>query len=180
MYSWSINVTLSIGINNNNRNSNEGMISILACTSYLQEEANQGHSVNYDVELFHSIDAYIQIDHLGLLSESNGLTSASAEGGIYRTLRLTWCTPSGKNTSNQFPNCFGVYRTTTASVNGRPSACLTSFLLSGKSVLLEVVRKSATAAISISPNINNRLISHMLIAHDGVIHIHCLNLCPGI
>jgi len=95
-------------------------------------------------------------------------------GGAYRSLKLAWCTPSAKISSNQFPRCESAVRTTLAAVNSRPSACLSSFLLSGKSVLLEVGRSSSIAA-SIAPNVAGKLITHVLASHNNsIIYIHAL------
>ncbi|CAB3999527.1 baculoviral IAP repeat-containing 6-like [Paramuricea clavata] len=54
-------------------------------------------------------------------------------------------------------------------VNSRPAACLVSFLLQGKNVLLEQPKKSG-----------NKVISHVLTSHAGDLYIHCLgnNRCP--
>uniref|UniRef100_A0A914WNF2 Protein asunder n=1 Tax=Plectus sambesii TaxID=2011161 RepID=A0A914WNF2_9BILA len=145
----------------------------------MKEEANQGQSVNYDVELFHRRDGHSELDRLGLMVESAALATSVASGA-YRTLRLAWCTPSAKNPIDQFPQVASVYRVTPASVNSRPSACLTTFLLSGKNVMLEVARKPGTAAAAVSPNVSGRLISHLLMCHDGIIYVHSMALGKGI
>jgi Cell cycle and development regulator len=61
-------------------------------------------------------------------------------------------------------------------VTSRPSSCLINFLLSGRSVLLEMPRKSG-----------GKITSHLLSAHGGEIFIHSLNTsrsvleeCPSI
>jgi hypothetical protein len=64
----------------------------------LQEEANQGQSINYDVELLHTKVAHARLQAMGLLDDDAKLT---ADCGAYRTLRLAWCTPSAKLPSNQ-------------------------------------------------------------------------------
>lgn len=53
---------------------------------------------------------------------------------------------------------------TPANVHSRPTCCLTTFVLNGKSVLLEVERDLAlqVSAQTIAPNMNNKLISHYL------------------
>ena len=57
-------------------------------------------------------------------------------------------------------------RITPVDVNSRPSSCLTNFLLSGRSVMLEMPRKSGASV---------KTLSHMLAAHGGEIFLHGLS-----
>ena len=58
-------------------------------------------------------------------------------------------------------------RITPTEVNSRQSSCLTNFLLSGRSVMLEMVKRTG----------NTKIISHMLTSHGGEIFIHTLSCC---
>lgn len=73
-------------------------------------------------------------------------------------------------------HCLVQNRITPVDVTSRPSSCLINFLLSGRSVLLEMPRKSG-----------GKITSHLLSAHGGEIFIHSLNTsrsvledCPSI
>jgi hypothetical protein len=56
-----------------------------------------------------------------------------------------------------------MHRITPVDVNSRPSSCLINFLLSGRSVMLEMPRRSG-----------GKVMSHLLAAHGGEIFIHTL------
>ncbi|KAJ8664971.1 hypothetical protein QAD02_006633 [Eretmocerus hayati] len=130
----------------------------------MKEEQNASSSANYDVEIFHSIDA-----HLAIL-KGNPQDSALVktfrrfeEGSEYETVTLKWCTPRGCSATDM-QNCTAMHRITPSDVNSRPSSCLINFLLNGRSVMLEMARKGGTKAIS-----------HLLASHGGEIFIHTLS-----
>jgi hypothetical protein len=75
---------------------------------------------------------------------------------------LKWCTPRASATEMQ--HCLVQNRITPGDVTSRPSSCLINFLLSGRSVLLEMPRKTG-----------GKITSHLLSAHGGEIFIHSLN-----
>ena len=61
-------------------------------------------------------------------------------------------------------------------MNSRPASCLTSFLLGGRCVVLEVVvAPSATAKSGSAPTQPVRLASHVLFNSGNEIFMHCLN-----
>ena len=66
-------------------------------------------------------------------------------------------------------NCTALARITPTDVNSRPSSCLTNFLLSGRSVMLEMPRRSGS-----------KIMSHMLTSHGGEIFIHTLNISRSV
>ena len=124
----------------------------------MKEEQNASSSANYDVELFHKASA-----HWRLLSDyhdregegSNKLKNedlsammpqTQKEGFRYNTITLKWCTPRGS--SADLHPCTALARVTPTDVNSRPSSCLTNFLLSGRSVMLEMPRRSGTKILS--------------------------------
>lgn len=76
---------------------------------------------------------------------------------------MKWCTPRGLGASDMQP-CLAQHRVTPVDVTSRPSSCLINFLLNGRSVLLEMPRKSG-----------GKLTSHLLSAHGGEIFIHTLH-----
>ncbi|XP_014212606.1 integrator complex subunit 13 [Copidosoma floridanum] len=130
----------------------------------MKEEQNASSSANYDVEIFHSSDA-----HLAIL-KGNAQDSALVktfrrfeEGMEYETVTLKWCTPRGCSAS-EMQLCNAMHRITPVDVNSRPSSCLINFLLNGRSVMLEMARKSG-----------NKAISHLLASHGGEIFIHTLS-----
>ena len=130
----------------------------------MKEEQNASSSANYDVEIFHSSAA-----HFAIL-QGNPQDSALVktfrcfdEGTEYETVTLKWCTPRGCSAS-EMQNCTAMHRITPVDVNSRPSSCLINFLLNGRSVMLEMARKSGGKAIS-----------HLLASHGGEIFIHTLS-----
>lgn len=77
---------------------------------------------------------------------------------------MKWCTPRGLGASDMQP-CLAQHRVTPVDVTSRPSSCLINFLLNGRSVLLEMPRKSG-----------GKLTSHLLSAHGGEIFVHTLHI----
>jgi len=65
--------------------------------------------------------------------------------------------------------CVGAYPISPVDANSRPSLCLTNFLLSGRSVMLEQPRRSGV-----------KVLSHMLTSHGGQIYIHQLSTSRSI
>ncbi len=63
------------------------------------------------------------------------------EGCEYKTVTLKWCTPRG-SCGSELQHCIAATRITPTDVNSRPSSCLTNFLLAGRSVMLEMPRRS--------------------------------------
>ncbi|RZF33651.1 hypothetical protein LSTR_LSTR007029 [Laodelphax striatellus] len=84
------------------------------------------------------------------------------EGTDYESVTLKWCTPRGCSAA-EMHNCTAMYRVTPVDVNSRPSSCLINFLLNGRSVMLEMIRRGG-----------GKMISHLLAAHGGEIFIHSL------
>lgn len=90
------------------------------------------------------------------------------EGSEYETVTLKWCTPRGCSAA-EMQNCTAMHRITPVDVNSRPSSCLINFLLNGRSVMLEMARKSG-----------GKTISHLLAAHGGEIFIHTLSTARSV
>jgi len=148
----------------------------------MKEEQNASSSANYDVELFHKASAHVKLlasNEFNTIA-AGGASSASAEalqnwipqtrkeGYEYSTITLKWCTPRN-STQPDLHNCTGIARVTPTDVNSRPSSCLTNFLLNGRSVMLEMPRKTGS-----------KLLSHMLTSHAGEIFIHTLNISRSV
>ena len=121
----------------------------------MKEEQNASSSANYDVELFHKASAHWRLltdchdrDENKLKNEdlSTWMPQTQKEGFRYNTITLKWCTPRGS--SADLHNCTALARVTPTDVNSRPSSCLTNFLLSGRSVMLEMPRRSGTKILS--------------------------------
>ncbi|EJW71871.1 hypothetical protein WUBG_17221, partial [Wuchereria bancrofti] len=112
------------------------LVSTTVTSIPMKEEAQQGQSVNYDVEVFHPRRSHYLLQQYGLVGPGSKLR-VTVNPGDYETVKLAWTTPSAKNRWNQFPRCISALPISPASVNGRPSVCLTSFLLSGRNVMLE-------------------------------------------
>nr|XP_050852263.1 integrator complex subunit 13 isoform X4 [Vespula vulgaris] len=135
----------------------------------MKEEQNASSSANYDVEIFHSSAAHTAILK-GNPQDSALLKTFRRfeEGSEYETVTLKWCTPRGCSAS-EMQNCTAMHRITPVDVNSRPSSCLINFLLNGRSVMLEMARKSG-----------GKTISHLLAAHGGEIFIHTLSTARSV
>jgi len=125
----------------------------------MKEEQNASSSANYDVELFHEAES-----HRRLIGDFEDMVLGYSDGNEYQTCKLKWCTPRGSSAS-ELQHCSATYRITPTEVNSRQSSCLTNFLLSGRSVMLEMQRRSSGI----------KTISHMLTSHGGEIFIHTLS-----
>ncbi len=143
----------------------------------MKEEQNASSSANYDVELFHKAST-----HWRLLAESddshwknedlsNWIPQTLKEGFRYNTITLKWCAPKGSSVDlhNSRLACTALSRVTPTDVNSRPSSCLTNFLLAGRSVMLEMPRRSGA-----------KTLSHMLTSHGGEIFIHTLSISRSV
>jgi hypothetical protein len=126
----------------------------------MKEEQNSSSSANYDVEIFHEARS-----HSVFLGAE--LPRSVKEGFEYETVTLKWCTP--RSGAAELQHCLVQNRITPVDVTSRPSSCLINFLLSGRSVLLEMPKKSGGKATS-----------HLLTAHGGEIFIHSLNTTRSI
>ncbi|XP_034243253.1 integrator complex subunit 13 [Thrips palmi] len=126
----------------------------------MKEEQNASSSANYDVEIFHRSEAHASI--LKGNAQDTALVRTLREGCEYDTVTLKWCTPRGASAS-EMHHCTVMHRITPVDVNSRPSSCLINFLLNGRSVMLEMPRKSG-----------GKVLSHMLAAHGGEIFVHTL------
>ncbi|XP_008313975.1 integrator complex subunit 13 [Cynoglossus semilaevis] len=125
----------------------------------MKEEQHANTSANYDVELLHHRDAHLEFFKSGDLHMAG---TSTRENGLKETVTLKWCTP--RTNVIELHYCTGAYRISPTDVNSRPSSCLTNFLLNGRSVLLELPKKSGS-----------KVISHMLSSHGGEIFLHVLN-----
>ena len=114
----------------------------------MKEEQNANSSANYDVELLHPAAAH-----------SDFKADQSEEK---HEVTLKWCTPRTAP-AHELQYCTAAFRITPVDINSRPSSCLTNFLLTGRTVMLELPRKSGS-----------KLLSHMLASHGGEIYIHTL------
>ncbi|XP_044731997.1 protein asunder isoform X2 [Chrysoperla carnea] len=126
----------------------------------MKEEQNASSSANYDVEIYHASAAHTAI--LKGNTADTAMIKNLREGFEYETVTLKWCTPRGCS-AQEMQNCTAMHRITPVDVNSRPSSCLINFLLNGRSVMLEMPRKSG-----------GKIISHLLAAHGGEIFIHTL------
>ncbi|VDM07915.1 unnamed protein product [Wuchereria bancrofti] len=151
------------------------LVSTTVTSIPMKEEAQQGQSVNYDVEVFHPRRSHYLLQQYGLVGPGSKLR-VTVNPGDYETVKLAWTTPSAKNRWNQFPRCISALPISPASVNGRPSVCLTSFLLSGRNVMLEVLKQNVHLPRDVTPNVNQKLISHLLMCHAGRIYIHTVHI----
>ncbi|XP_046750559.1 integrator complex subunit 13 [Diprion similis] len=135
----------------------------------MKEEQNASSSANYDVEIFHASAAHAAIMK-GNPQESVLIKTFMKldEVSEYETVTLKWCTPRGCSAS-EMQNCTAMHRITPVDINSRPSSCLINFLLNGRSVMLEMARKSG-----------GKTISHLLAAHGGEIFIHTLSTARSV
>ena len=127
----------------------------------MKEEQNASSSANYDVEIVHSSLAHTESFRTGSVSVEGVCVKQSREGFTYDTISLKWCTP--RTNAVELHYCTTAYRFTSVDVNSRPASCLTNFLLSGRTVMLEMPRLKAS-----------KFMSHMLSSHCGELYIHTL------
>jgi len=82
----------------------------------MKEEQNAQHSSNYDVKLWHP-----------------RIPTAGSDNQL-----LKWSSPLTPKTSGgvSLHHCTCAVRITPVDINGRPTTCLTSFLMNGRSVWL--------------------------------------------
>ncbi|CAG2173838.1 unnamed protein product [Oppiella nova] len=127
----------------------------------MKEEQNASSSANYDVEIVHSSEAHTDSFKTGLISTEGVCVKTFREGFSYDTITLKWCTP--RTNAVELHYCTTAHRITSVDVNSRPASCLTNFLLSGRTVMLEMPRLKGT-----------KIMSHMLSSHCGELYIHTL------
>lgn len=123
----------------------------------MKEEQNASSSANYDVEIVHPKDVHVDLYKSGLAET----IKTPKEGCEYETIPLKWCTP--RSTSVELHFSTAAVRLTPVDVNSRPSSCLTNFLLSGRTVMLEMPRSKSS-----------KIMSHMLSSHNNELYIHTL------
>lgn len=129
----------------------------------MKEEQHSGSSANYDVEMFHPAEVHMEQTMANLFCVDDSLPSKKEASATSKdTIHLKWCTPK-TTAAPELQACIGCYRITPVEVNSRPTACLISFLLQGRQVMLEQPKKSG-----------GKLVSHILASHGGEIFIHCL------
>lgn len=127
----------------------------------MKEEQNASSSANYDVEIVHSSLAHTESFRSGSVSVDGVCVKQSREGFTYDTISLKWCTP--RTNAVELHYCTTAFRFTSVDVNSRPASCLTNFLLSGRTVMLEMPRLKGS-----------KFMSHMLSSHCGELYIHTL------
>ncbi|KAK9497051.1 hypothetical protein O3M35_004435 [Rhynocoris fuscipes] len=127
----------------------------------MKEEQNASSSANYDVEIFHPAEAHHALFRGSGVNVNNIMSRK--EGFDYSTITLRWCTPRSC-TLNEVHAVTCVNRITPVDINSRPSLCLINFLLSGRAVMLEVIRQ------------NGKALSHLLAARAGQIYMHSITI----
>ncbi|XP_050529358.1 integrator complex subunit 13 [Daktulosphaira vitifoliae] len=128
----------------------------------MKEEQNASSSANYDVEIYHEAAAHTAILNANLADAK--AVVARKEEADYETIKLKWCTPRANNNLPDIHSCTTLHRITPVDINSRPSACLITFLLNGRSVLLEMIKQSG-----------NKSMSHVLKSYNGEIYIHTVS-----
>lgn len=68
------------------------------------------------------------------------------------------------------PRAVAAARFTPVAVNSAPAKCLCDFLRKGNSVMLELSQQ----AKRLPTNVRDRLVSHVLAAHNGLLYAHSL------
>lgn len=128
----------------------------------MKEEQNASSSANYDVEIYHAATAHTAILNANVADAK--AVVAKKEGADYETIKLKWCTPRANNNLPDIHSCTTLHRITPVDINSRPSACLITFLLNGRSVLLEMLKQSG-----------GKSMSHVLKSYNGEIYIHTVS-----
>ncbi|CAG2114889.1 unnamed protein product, partial [Medioppia subpectinata] len=129
----------------------------------MKEEQNASSSANYDVEILHSNKAHSDSFRSGLINNEDVCMQTSND---YHTIKLRWITP--RTNALELHYCTTAHRITSVDVNSRPASCLTNFLLSGRTVMLEM------------PRLKGKIMSHMLSSHCGELYIHTLGTSRSI
>jgi hypothetical protein len=91
------------------------------------------------------------------------------------TVTLSWLSTNAKFQLAHLPRTQCSLPLTPTTVNSAPSKCLTDFLKKGNSVLLELRH----GVDGVAPNMQNKLITHSLTAHNGVLYIHTMIIGKG-
>lgn len=128
----------------------------------MKEEQNASSSANYDVEIYHAATAHTTILNANIADAK--AVVAKKEGADYETIKLKWCTPRANNNLPDIHSCTTLHRITPVDINSRPSACLITFLLNGRSVLLEMIKQGG-----------GKSMSHVLKSYNGEIYIHTVS-----
>lgn len=126
----------------------------------MKEELNANSSANYDVDILHDKSLHDQLKSCRIIKNCISIKDGK------EAVCLKWSNPKTNITEFNFSSSSS--RITPIDVNSRPASCLTSFLLGGRCVVLEVPRLN---------NSNNRVSSHVLCAQGNEIFMHCLNCC---
>lgn len=128
----------------------------------MKEEQNASSSANYDVEIYHAATAHTTILNANVADAK--AVVAKKEGMDYETIKLKWCTPRANNNLPDIHSCTTLHKITPVDINSRPSACLITFLLNGRSVLLEMIKQGG-----------GKSMSHVLKSYNGDIYIHTVS-----
>lgn len=128
----------------------------------MKEEQNASSSANYDVEIYHAANAHTSILNANI-ADAKAIV-AKKDGADYETIKLKWCTPRANNNLPDIHSCTTLHRITPVDINSRPSACLITFLLNGRSVLLEMIKQGG-----------GKSMSHVLKSYNGEIYIHTVS-----
>lgn len=102
----------------------------------MKEDTKAAPSSTYDVELFHARGAHRCTIYENDDGDDELPISKTVTG--YETVTLKWCLRG--SISSELQPCLAQNRITPADPTSRPTACLLHFLLSGRSVLLEMPR----------------------------------------
>lgn len=122
----------------------------------MKEEQNASSSANYDVEIVHAKEVHQDMCRSGVADA----IKVPKDGCEYTTIPLKWCTP--RTNAVEMHYTLVACRVTPVDVNSRPSNCLSNFLLSGRTVMLEMLRSK------------NKVMSHMLSSHNSELYMHTL------
>lgn len=120
----------------------------------MKEESNANSSANYDVEILHEKSVHDKLRVCGLLNNC-----IQTKEGL-KTVCLKWSNP--KTNITEFNFASHAYRISPLDVNSRPTSCLTTFILSGRCVVLEAGSQTRTP-------------SHVLCNYANEIFIYCLS-----
>ncbi|XP_060858444.1 integrator complex subunit 13-like [Metopolophium dirhodum] len=130
----------------------------------MKEEQNGNSSANYDVEIYHAATVHTAISNANAANSNAKAVVAKKEGADYETIKLKWCTARLNNNLPDIHSCTTLHRVTLVDINSRPSTCLITFLLNGRSVFLEVIKQGG-----------GKTISHVLKSYNGEIYIHTVS-----
>uniref|UniRef100_A0A5S6R400 Protein asunder n=1 Tax=Trichuris muris TaxID=70415 RepID=A0A5S6R400_TRIMR len=141
--------------------------STTVCNIPMKEEqqfSSGKSSRTYDVELVHPIEAFVDLWKWGL-TDDDVFRQRHPSSITYKTLRLEWGNPLLKSNVELQNMTTRAVRCTPVQLNSRESICLTSFILGGRAISLELQVDQLA-----------KRMTHIMQCHGKIIYMHSVAL----